>query len=490
MVANRKIRVGVIAAAGKGTRAYPRTSYIPKPLFLFNGKTLLERNVEIQFKVMSVSVLYIIVGHLQEQVLSEVERIQKKYPRKTILTTQWTQQGLAADVASLKDRIKEDFCLLLGDEFYYNTNHDSIKKMWATKKKSDALIAVLPSPLVSEIRKNYSVVLNQTRVQKLIEKPSNPPNNLLGLGTYVFSKDYFEHYKNTPVSTRSGVIELTDVIQNIASKSEVHAKILSGRYFNINSLADYYAANYMIRAEKFSEYKISLVIPSLNNEKTIGDVLEDFKAHVKEIIVVDFGSKDHTISILKKFKNIHIIKKKKILDKAGVHQGSHIYEAMSKASGDIIVLCPADGSFRAGDLPKLLEYLKDCDMAIGTRTTRQMMEQGSNLSSLYRWLNVFFGKIVEILWWSQEPRFTDIGCIYRAIWRDSFEKITMDLHAKNKVYSLEMMLEIMRYHMRCIEIPVTFYKHYGYIAKETFGMKWNYFFTVILTIIKKRFRIN
>ncbi|MGQ2870709.1 sugar phosphate nucleotidyltransferase, partial [Leptospira santarosai] len=37
----------MIAAAGKGTRAYPRTTYIPKPLFEFQGKTILERNVEL-----------------------------------------------------------------------------------------------------------------------------------------------------------------------------------------------------------------------------------------------------------------------------------------------------------------------------------------------------------------------------------------------------------------------------------------------------------
>ena len=135
----------------------------------------------------------------------------------------------------------------------------------------------------------------------------------------------------------------------------------------------------------------------------------------------------------------------------------------------------------------MLEYLKDCDMAVGTRTTRQMMEQGSNLSPLYRWLNVFFGKLVEILWWSREPRFTDIGCIYRAIWKDSFEKITPDLRAKDKTFSLEMMIEIMRYHMRCIEVPVSFYKRYGSVLEESMSDRWRYFFSVLRLIFRRRF---
>ena len=171
-----------------------------------------------------------------------------------------------------------------------------------------------------------------------------------------------------------------------------------------------------------------------------------------------------------------------------VHHAPAIMQGMQKATGDILLLVPADGSFRAGDLPKLLEYLKDCDMAVGTRTTRQLMEQGSNLSALYRWLNVFFGKLVEIFWWGQEPRFTDIGCLYRAIWKDSFLKIAPELKARDKTYSIEMMIEIMRYHMRCIEVPVTFYRRYGTLQDETIKERWKYFFSVIYVILSRKFK--
>ena len=33
------------------------------------------------------------------------------------------------------------------------------------------------------------------------------------------------------------------------------------------------------------------------------------------------------------------------------------------------------------------------------------------------------GKLIEVLWWPVEPRFTDVGCTYRAIWRDAYLKI-------------------------------------------------------------------
>ena len=71
----RKIRIGVIAAAGKGTRAYPRTTFIPKPLFEIEGKTILQRNIELLREKFGVEMVYILVGHLKETVLEEIEKI-------------------------------------------------------------------------------------------------------------------------------------------------------------------------------------------------------------------------------------------------------------------------------------------------------------------------------------------------------------------------------------------------------------------------------
>jgi len=481
------IKVGVIAAAGKGTRAYPRTSFIPKPLFTFSGKTLLERNVELQVRAFKVKKLYILVGHLKEAVIEEVERIRKKFPALQIETSPWTGKGLAADVASLRDRIDGDFSLVLGDEFYYNTNHSVIPQRWTKKKGAKAMIACLRTDFMSEIRKNYSVELKGDRVVRLYEKPELPPNSILGLGTYLFSRDYFNYFDTTPPSQRSGVVELTDVIDRMANETgRVYAEVLTGRYFNINSLADYYTATYLIRTERFTKYRISLVIPSLNNQGTLPDVIHDFKKHVDEILVVDMGSTDRTLSLIRG-SGARVISGGAKENRVGVHYGISIYQAMREAKGDIVVLVTADGSYRAKDLPKLLEYLKDSDMVVGTRTTRQLMEQGSNLSARYRWLNVFFGKLVEILWWDQEPRFTDIGCYYRAIWKESFDKIDPDLSAKNKTFSVEMMIEIMRYHMRCVEIPISFYRRYGAVMDDTLSVRWDYFFSVLKMMFTRRF---
>src|SRR5262249_60961984 len=100
-----------------------------------------------------------------------------------------------------------------------------------------------------------------------------------------------------------------------------------------------------------------------------------------------------------------------------------------------------DGTFRAHDLGKLLEYLKDADMVVGTRTTRQMVQQGANMDGLLRWGNVVVGKVVEALWWGLEPRLTDVGCTYRALWRGFYLKIRPHLAAGGPALFPPMVIE-------------------------------------------------
>ncbi len=56
--------------------------------------------------------------------------------------------------------------------------------------------------------------------------------------------------------------------------------------------------------------KVSIIIPCLNEEKTIDTVLQaihdqDFPKKVLEIVIADGGSVDNTLSIIEKFREIH-----------------------------------------------------------------------------------------------------------------------------------------------------------------------------------------
>ncbi|MBU45701.1 MAG: sugar pyrophosphorylase [Spirochaetaceae bacterium] len=450
----KQISTGVIAAAGKGTRSYPRTTFIPKPLFRIDGKSILEKNIELLVKKIKVKQIFVIVGHLAEQVMAEVDRIRPLYPGVSIETSFWTRKGLASDVASLEGKFQGPFVTILGDELYHNSDH---QKILATLKKHPGLtasVAVKETPLVSHIKKNYSVELEKERVLRLVEKPENPANRLLGLGTYLFTEQYFETFRTTPPSERTGVIEITEVIDRMARETgAVYATMVRCGYFNINSLQDYHHAVYEIRNEDFDRFKKTLIIPAANREQSIDDVLNDFKDSVDQIIVVDAGSEDRTREIARSHGAT-------VVAFAGPREkeGAMVMAGLEAARGDICVVASADGTFRSKDLPKLLEYMKDCDMAIGTRTTRQMIEQGANLKPMRRILNLFGGKMIELFYWGMEPRFTDASCRYFCLWKDTFMKIRPRLHEDGSLYIAEMMTEIVRSLYRCIEVPVTFFK--------------------------------
>jgi UDP-N-acetylglucosamine diphosphorylase / glucose-1-phosphate thymidylyltransferase / UDP-N-acetylgalactosamine diphosphorylase / glucosamine-1-phosphate N-acetyltransferase / galactosamine-1-phosphate N-acetyltransferase len=453
------IKIGVIAAAGKGTRAYPRTTFIPKPLFQIDGKSILSHNIDILTKKIGVQKIYIIVGHLKEQILLELDRIRKEGIKVVIEACEWTSRGLASDVASLESRIVEPFLTILGDEFYYKTNHEIFLDTYSKHHKLAASIGIIHTPILSRIRKNYSVELEGKVIKNLVEKPQEPINNWLGLGSYLLTPEYFEFFHKTPPSSRSGVIEITDVIDKMAKETQrVFSTSITCDYYNINSMQDYHAAVYDVRNDKFPSYKISMVVPTKDNDRSLPDVLSDFKDKVHEILVIDANSKDNTLSIAKEFKvNLEYFFRENV----NHFEGIQVRHGIEKVTGDIIIVVPPDGSFRSKDLPKLLEYIKDCDMVVGTRTTRQMIEQGSNLKPLPRFINLFLGKLIEICWWGEEPRFTDVDCRFMVIWKESYFKIKPTLTEEGHFYTAEMMINIVRRHMRCIEIPVSYFKTVG-----------------------------
>ena len=91
---------------------------------------------------------------------------------------------------------------------------------------------------------------------------------------------------------------------------------------------------------------------------------------------------------------------------------------------------------------------------------------------MLRWGNVVVGKLVEALWWSKEPRFTDVGCTYRALWRDAWQKIRGYMTRTDAAFSPEMMIEMIRAGGRVIEIPVSYYSRRGGESKHS-SSRWH-----------------
>jgi glycosyltransferase involved in cell wall biosynthesis len=222
---------------------------------------------------------------------------------------------------------------------------------------------------------------------------------------------------------------------------------LTGTYFNVNTIDDYHDAQYALRASRFAGKRISMVIPAYNEEASIGYVVRDFKPLVHEVLVVDNSSQDRTSEVAAaagaRVERVRL-----------TGYGDTIRHGLDRAAGDILVVVEGDFSFRSRDLARMLEYLKEADMIVGTRTTREM--QGANMKGPVRWGNVIVAKGVEALWWSKQPRFTDVGCTYRALWKDTWRVLAPYIKSVGPDLSPEMMVAALALDQRIIEIPVSY----------------------------------
>ncbi len=238
----------------------------------------------------------------------------------------------------------------------------------------------------------------------------------------------------------------------------------------------------------FKDHSLTIVIPAHNEEQTIRDVVEEFRAVecVDRVLVIENNCKDATAALARDAGA-------EVVAETAPGYGCAIRAGLDHAfatGADIVAITEADGSFRGTDVWKLLHYLEDGHMALGTRTTRQMVEQGANMYRLLRWGNVVMAKVLELSWYlPHEPRLTDVGCTYRALWKETWAKIGPGTREAGPSFSPEMICEAYRQGLRVIEIPVHYGARLGGESKHSKGL-----FQVaqtglgmFRTIIRKRF---
>ena len=217
----------------------------------------------------------------------------------------------------------------------------------------------------------------------------------------------------------------------------------------------------------YATKSVSVIIPAYNEEATIGAVVEDFFVHpeVDEVLVVDNNCRDRTAAIA-------AAAGARVVAESDAGYGRALMRGMRESKGELLALVEADGSFRAHDLSKLLCYLPDCAMVLGTRTTRQMVEQGANMDFFLRWGNVVAAKILELFWYvASEPRLTDVGCTFRALHRKTFEVIAPGLREKGPAFSPEMICEALRHRLRALDVEPRRFRVSGSRTKST-ALDW------------------
>lgn len=203
--------VGVILAAGRGSRLEPLSIYRPKALLPICNKPLLQYQLE-DMREIGIRDVLVVVGHLKEGIVSKFGD-GSAYGVRLRYIEQTQMLGIAHAIGQLEPFIDAPFLLFLGDIFFQTSRLGQTVEL-LRERTAGAVLAVRQEENPAAIRRNFAVVLHPSgRVAQVIEKPRFPPTNLKGCGLYVFDLPIFDAIRRTPRTAQRDEYEVTSSIQ-------------------------------------------------------------------------------------------------------------------------------------------------------------------------------------------------------------------------------------------------------------------------------------
>jgi hypothetical protein len=163
---------------------------------------------------------------------------------------------------------------------------------------------------------------------------------------------------------------------------------------------------------------ISVVVPAMNEEWNIGQVLSDLPSDLHEVILVDGNSQDRTIEAAERaYPGI------RVLIQNGRGKGDAFRTGFAAVTGNLVVMLDADGSADPAEIPRFVAALEaGADFAKGSR----FLEGGgsADITKLRSLGNTFLSGTANLL---HGTHFTDLCYGYNAFWVRCLPFISLDV---------------------------------------------------------------
>jgi glucose-1-phosphate thymidylyltransferase len=167
----------IIPVAGMGTRLRPHTHTVPKVLLPVAGRPILG-HILAELEKVGIDEITFIIGYRGDQVR---EYVDKEFRFKTNYVEQVKMEGLGQAISLAKPfhHAGEPVLIILGDTIF----RADLKTMLASET------SILATREVEDARRFGVIELAEdgVRVARLIEKPADPPSNLVIVGIYYMS---------------------------------------------------------------------------------------------------------------------------------------------------------------------------------------------------------------------------------------------------------------------------------------------------------------
>ncbi|MBX3025621.1 hypothetical protein KF840_12010 [bacterium] len=446
--------IGLLPAAGRGVRAYPYTATVPKSMLDVDGVPNLQRNVELLRDQLAVRDVRIVVGHHGEVIKRHFGDGARLGVAITYVDNPRINLELPYSVFLAGRTIDRPCVMLLADECYVDSNHGEL--LTTADPQSLVVCGQIAAEYAKQIRKNYAMEVRDGRIVDLVEKPTHPIGRMMGTGTYLIQPEIFRRLEQAYAGgPESGPRDWTSWLAGLArAGARMTPFTLRGHYVNINSRDDLNTANYLVRDHAFDRKRTSFVYVVDGEDEGAARVVARYaeEAGVDEVVAV---ARSATPALQRVADGVRV--RLVTADDPTARIATLVKLGLDRAAGDILLLACSDDTFAPRDVGKFLVYLRDADMVVGTRTTRQMIEQGTNMRGIVRLAHIVLAKLLQMLWWRLECRFTDICCVYRALWRSTYTTIRDNLTSEDAEIFPEMVIEVLRARRRIIEIPINYY---------------------------------
>ena len=219
--------------------------------------------------------------------------------------------------------------------------------------------------------------------------------------------------------------------------------------------------------------KICVVIPAYNEAGTIGRVVSEVKEKVSEVVVVDDGSSDQTVSLAKQSGATTLTHFLNRGQGAALQTG--IIFAL-KRGADIIITFDADGQHQTSEIDKIIKplLLGEVDIVLGSRFLELTDKSKIPLSKrIILKLAVWFTKIYTNL------PVTDAHNGFRAFSKKAAELI--EIKQDGMAHASEIIEQIKKHNLKFKEVAVSiiyteYSKQKGQRLSNSFKIIWDLFF--------------
>jgi len=194
---------------------------------------------------------------------------------------------------------------------------------------------------------------------------------------------------------------------------------------------------------------IVVIIPALDEEQAIGDVVGAIPPVVHEVIVVDNGSRDHTAEVARAAGATVVAEPRR-------GYGQACQTGIAAAGGaDVVVFLDGDGSDEPGQLTEIVAPILEgrADLVIGSRSL------GRRAPGAQPWHAVLGTRLcVGLMNLLTGARATDLGP-FRAVSAEALRRLEM--RDRDYGWTVEMQVKAARAGLRVVEVPVDYRPRVG-----------------------------